>query len=97
MHLIPFDPAVCKETPSPQNTILTAILCIGTFLSYLPQHIKIVSRRSSDGISPYFILLGTAGAGSNITNIILLQFMALQCCTVQTLGVCVASLLGIVQ
>ncbi|KAJ1906345.1 hypothetical protein LPJ81_001398 [Coemansia sp. IMI 209127] len=97
MHLIPFDPAVCKETPSPQNTILTAILCIGTFLSYLPQHIKIVSRRSSDGISPYFILLGAAGAGSNITNIILLQFIALQCCTVQTLGVCVASLLGIVQ
>ncbi|KAJ2548964.1 hypothetical protein EV175_004625 [Coemansia sp. RSA 1933] len=97
MHLIPFDPAVCKESPSPQNTILTALLCFGTFLSYLPQHIKIVSRRSSDGISPYFILLGTAGAGSNITNIILLQFIALQCCTVQTLGVCVASLLGIVQ
>ncbi|KAJ2850191.1 hypothetical protein IWW36_002099 [Coemansia brasiliensis] len=92
-----FDPTVCDEVPSSHNTLLTALLCIGTFLSYLPQHIKILKRRSSDGISPYFILLGTVGAGSNITNIILLQFIALQCCTVQTLGVCVASLLGILQ
>ncbi|KAJ2518437.1 hypothetical protein H4217_003333 [Coemansia sp. RSA 1939] len=97
MLLLPFDPAVCKEAPSPHNTILTTLLCIGTFLSYLPQHIKIISRRSSDGISPFFILLGAAGAGSNITNMVLLQFVALQCCTVQTFGVCVASLLGIVQ
>ncbi|KAJ2451523.1 hypothetical protein EV183_003557 [Coemansia sp. RSA 2336] len=92
-----FDPTVCDEVPSSHNTLLTALLCVGTFLSYLPQHIKILKRRSSDGISPYFILLGTVGAGSNITNIILLQFIALQCCTVQTLGVCVASLLGILQ
>ncbi|KAJ1820892.1 hypothetical protein LPJ56_001101 [Coemansia sp. RSA 2599] len=92
-----FDPTLCGEAPSSQNTVLTALLCIGTFLSYLPQHIKILRRRSSDGLSPYFILLGTVGAGSNITNIILLQFIALQCCTVQSLGVCVAGLLGILQ
>ncbi|KAJ2717379.1 hypothetical protein H4R23_005340 [Coemansia sp. Cherry 401B] len=92
-----FDPTVCDQAPSAHNTLLTALLCVGTFLSYLPQHLKILGRRSSDGISPYFILLGTVGAGSNITNIILLQFVALQCCTVQTLGVCVASLLGILQ
>ncbi|KAJ2723784.1 hypothetical protein GGI07_002403 [Coemansia sp. Benny D115] len=92
-----FDPTLCGEVPSSQNTVLTALLCIGTFFSYLPQHIKILRRRSSDGLSPYFILLGTVGAGSNITNIILLQFIALQCCTVQTLGVCLASLLGIAQ
>ncbi|KAJ2806723.1 hypothetical protein H4R20_001581 [Coemansia guatemalensis] len=94
---MPVDPTVCGEAPSSQNTLLTALLCIGTFLSYLPQHLKILSRRSSDGISPYFILLGTVGAGSNITNIILLQYIALQCCAVQTLGTCVASLLGIAQ
>ncbi|KAJ2768103.1 hypothetical protein IWQ56_003071, partial [Coemansia nantahalensis] len=92
-----FDPTLCGDVPSSQNTLLTALLCVGTFLSYLPQHIKILKRRSSDGISPYFILLGAAGAGSNITNIVLLQFIALQCCTVQTLGVCLASLLGIAQ
>ncbi|KAJ2491233.1 hypothetical protein IWW37_002485 [Coemansia sp. RSA 2050] len=92
-----FDPTLCGDVPSSQNTLLTALLCAGTFLSYLPQHLKILKRRSSDGISPYFILLGTVGAGSNITNIILLQFIALQCCTVQTYGACVASLLGIFQ
>ncbi|KAJ2851044.1 hypothetical protein J3B02_003603, partial [Coemansia erecta] len=92
-----FDPTLCGEAPSSQNTVLTALLCIGTFLSYLPQHIKILRRRSSDGLSPYFILLGTVGAGSNITNIILLQFIALQCCAVQSFGVCVASLLGVLQ
>ncbi|KAJ1999376.1 hypothetical protein H4R26_005091, partial [Coemansia thaxteri] len=79
------------------RAVLTALLCAGTFLSYLPQHIKILRRRSSDGISPYFILLGAVGAGSNITNIILLQFIALQCCTVQTYGECAASVLGILQ
>ncbi|KAJ2470594.1 hypothetical protein GGI02_002824 [Coemansia sp. RSA 2322] len=92
-----FDPTQCAEVPSAQNAVLTALLCAGTFLSYLPQHIKILRRRSSDGISPYFILLGAVGAGSNITNIILLQFIALQCCTVQTYGECAASVLGILQ
>ncbi|KAJ1931958.1 hypothetical protein GGF37_007219 [Kickxella alabastrina] len=95
--MMAFDPTICGEVPSSQNTVLTALLCVGTFLSYLPQHIKILQRRSSDGLSPYFILLGTVGAGSNITNIILLQFIVLQCCTVQTAGQCVASLLGIAQ
>ncbi|KAI8320870.1 hypothetical protein GQ54DRAFT_262792 [Martensiomyces pterosporus] len=92
-----FDPTLCEDVPSSQNTVLTALLCVGTFLSYLPQHIKILNRRSSDGISPYFILLGTVGAGSNITNIALLQFLAMQCCTVQTVGACLAGLLGIFQ
>ncbi|KAJ1932171.1 hypothetical protein EC988_009544, partial [Linderina pennispora] len=93
----PFDPTLCGEIPSAQNTILTFMLCVGTFLSYLPQHIKIIRHRTSEGISPYFILLGTTGAGSNITNMIILQFIVMQCCTVQTWGVCVASLLGIFQ
>ncbi|KAJ1949545.1 hypothetical protein FBU59_001098 [Linderina macrospora] len=82
----PFDPTLCGEIPSAQNTILTGILCVGTFLSYLPQHIKIIKHRTSEGISPYFILLGTTGAGSNITNMLLLQFLVMQCCTVQTWG-----------
>ncbi|KAI7823488.1 hypothetical protein BX661DRAFT_56403 [Kickxella alabastrina] len=52
-----------------------------------------VERRAQ----PILHSAGNSGCRSNITNIILLQFIVLQCCTVQTAGQCVASLLGIAQ
>ncbi|KAJ1673820.1 hypothetical protein EV182_004496, partial [Spiromyces aspiralis] len=78
-------------------TYLTFFLCLGTFVSYLPQHAKILSMQSSEGFSPYYILMGTIGATSNITNMILLQFRILECCAVQSAGECFVNVLGIVQ
>ncbi|KAK0663030.1 hypothetical protein QBC41DRAFT_26896 [Cercophora samala] len=68
-------------------------------ISYLPQHFRIISRGTSEGISPYFILLGTTSATSAFANILLLpqSRQDVACCKeLETLH-CVAGLLGIAQ
>ncbi|KAI1979462.1 hypothetical protein LOZ51_004237 [Ophidiomyces ophidiicola] len=64
----------CKQLSSPSifNFGLSILILIGILLSYIPQHHRIISRRSSFGISPYFILLGTTSGTSGLANILLL-------------------------
>ncbi|KAJ1908734.1 hypothetical protein IWQ60_011558 [Tieghemiomyces parasiticus] len=88
----------CVEIPpNHAQTALGVALCIGTFLSYLPQHIKIVVNRSSEGFSPFFLLLGTVSAFCNVNNIFLLQLNSLLCCQVWDLGDCLVNSLGVWQ
>lgn len=87
----------CQQDYDSFSTVLSILLCLGTFLSYLPQHLKIIYGRTSEGISPYFVLLGTLGADSNLINILVLQFSAFQCCQILSIGNCVLNLLGVVQ
>lgn len=68
-------------------------------LSYVTQHYRIISRGSSEGISPYFVLLGVTSANSQFGNILTLpQSRAdVACCKVVSPFECTAGLLGIVQ
>lgn len=72
---------------------------VGILVSYLPQHYKIISRRSSEGISPYFLLLGTTSGTCAIANILTLPTSRedMSCCRVISPFACAAGLLGIVQ
>ena len=72
---------------------------IGIFLSYIPQHYRIIARRSSEGISPYFVLLGTTSASSAFANILALPTSRADwaCCSVNSSFSCFAGLLGIGQ
>ncbi|KAJ1967418.1 hypothetical protein IWQ62_001870 [Dispira parvispora] len=79
------------------DTSLGVFLCIGTLFSYLPQVIKIIHRRSSEGFSPYFVLLGSVGAFSNVNNIILLQLHGIMCCRVWEAEECLFHTVGIMQ
>jgi uncharacterized protein with PQ loop repeat len=72
-------------------------LFLGLFISYLPQHYRIISTGSSLGFSPWFLLLGLMGAWSNVLNILILQSHVVRCCTVVSAGLCFESLLGILQ
>lgn len=79
-------------------TVRSCIL-IGMLISYLPQHARIIQRRTSEGISPYFVLLGTTSATSAFANILLLpkSRQDVACCSeLETLH-CMAGLLGIAQ
>ncbi|KAK0744919.1 hypothetical protein B0T21DRAFT_95162 [Apiosordaria backusii] len=81
------------------NLIVSIVIVIGMLISYLPQHFRIISRGTSEGISPYFILLGTTSATSAFANILLLpqSRQDVACCKeLETLH-CVAGLLGIAQ
>jgi PQ loop repeat len=49
----------CGEAP--HNSLaftLSACISVGLVASYLPQHYRIISSRSSEGFSPWFLLLG---------------------------------------
>lgn len=81
------------------NFTISLLLFIGILVSYLPQHVRIISRQSSYGISPYFVLLGATSGTCAFANILVLptsrQDMA--CCQEIAAFPCFAGLLGIAQ
>ncbi|KAJ5683304.1 hypothetical protein N7462_006469 [Penicillium macrosclerotiorum] len=91
----------CGELASPGvfQPVLSVLIVIGILISYLPQHIRIISRRSSFGISPYFVLLGTTSGTSAFANILVFPKTAqdVSCCQEISGLACFASLLGVLQ
>ncbi|KAI9848777.1 MAG: hypothetical protein M1838_000387 [Thelocarpon superellum] len=90
---------ISLTTPSYANLSLSIFLLVGIVVSYLPQHYRIIRRRSSEGLSPYFVLLGTTSGTSAFANILLLPASRadLQCCKVVSPFQCFSALLGIAQ
>lgn len=91
----------CTNLSSPNifNFILSILILLGILVSYLPQHHRIISRRSSVGISPYFVLLGTTSGTCAFANIVTLPASRrdLACCGELSGFECVAGVLGIAQ
>jgi hypothetical protein len=81
------------------NRPLYSFLVVGILVSYLPQHYKIISRRSSRGLSPMFVLLGTVSGTASIANILTLPESTrdMGCCKEIGSFPCAAAMLGIVQ
>lgn len=93
----------CRDLVLPHfvsfNFILSLLILVGILVSYLPQHIRIIKLRSSFGISPYFVLLGTTSGTSAFANILVLPRSArdVACCREISGVSCFAGLLGIFQ
>ena len=85
--------------PNPFTVTLAGVLVAGIIVSYLPQHIKIIRNRTSEGLSPWWVLLGGLSSIAAIGNILTLpQSRAdISCCQVINGGACAAALLGVVQ
>ncbi|GIZ41794.1 hypothetical protein CKM354_000508800 [Cercospora kikuchii] len=92
-HCIPL------EHPHWFTVTLAAFLVVGILVSYLPQHYKIISRKSSDGLSPWWILLGGLSSIAAIGNILTLPTSRadMLCCREIGEGACGAALLGVLQ
>ncbi|KJR80239.1 uncharacterized protein SPSK_05335 [Sporothrix schenckii 1099-18] len=82
----------------PGANVLRFIL-VGMLVSYLPQHWRIIARGTSEGISPYFVLLGVTSATSGFANILTLpqSRQDVTCCHELDTLHCLAGLLGIAQ
>ncbi|PSR77380.1 hypothetical protein BD289DRAFT_509423 [Coniella lustricola] len=97
----PSQPAVCRALNYVDYTNfgISLALLIGILLSYFPQHFRIISRGTSFGLSPYFVLLGTTSATAAFANIIVLppSRTSIDCCRVISGFACTAGLLGIAQ
>ncbi|ODQ63551.1 PQ loop repeat protein [Nadsonia fulvescens var. elongata DSM 6958] len=85
------------ENPSLTNFTFSLCLALGIFISYLPQHIRIVRRKTSEGISPLFILLGVLSGTSAFFNVLLLSRSVIGCCSSISFGNCLAATLGVTQ
>ncbi|OBT68545.1 hypothetical protein VE03_01697 [Pseudogymnoascus sp. 23342-1-I1] len=101
MELGTFIASRCEQLQAPSylNLSLSIIILIGILVSYLPQHYRIISRGTSEGISPYFILLGTTSGTSAFASILVLPASRadVACCKTVSSFECFAGLLGIAQ
>jgi hypothetical protein len=86
-------------TPNIPQFSLSVFIVFGILISYLPQHIRIIARRSSYGLSPSFVLLGTTSSTFAIANILTLPASQedVGCCRELSTTACLAGLLGIAQ
>ncbi|KAH9986283.1 hypothetical protein BJV77DRAFT_1029591 [Russula vinacea] len=50
------------------SDVLTGGLILGLCISYAPQHYRIISKGSSEGFSPWFLLLGSTSSASGMLN-----------------------------
>ncbi|KIW94221.1 uncharacterized protein Z519_05537 [Cladophialophora bantiana CBS 173.52] len=91
----------CEEIArvSYTNFGLSLFILVGILISYLPQHIRIIRLRSSFGLSPYFVLLGTTSGTCAFANILVLPRSRadIACCREVDEFACLAGLLGIAQ
>ncbi|EWC45483.1 hypothetical protein DRE_00882 [Drechslerella stenobrocha 248] len=84
--------------PSFPNFTVSVGILLGILVSYLPQHHRIITRQTSEGISPLFLLLGVTSGTCALANIWLLGWGVVGCCATD-LGPfqCLAGMLGILQ
>jgi hypothetical protein len=85
-------------SPSYSNFTVSILLLLGILVSYLPQHHRIINRRTSEGISPLFLRLGVTSGTCALANIWMLGWGVVECCG-SDLGPfqCFAGMLGILQ
>lgn len=87
------------SSPDPFTVTLASLIMAGILLSYLPQHYKIIQRRTSEGLSPWWVLLGGLSSIGALGNILTLPSSRadVTCCEDISGGACAAALLGIAQ
>ncbi|KAF8417967.1 hypothetical protein EV426DRAFT_351371 [Tirmania nivea] len=92
-------PSACTslENPSWPNLLFSLLILVGILGSYIPQHHRIISRQSSEGISPFFLLLGCTSGTGTFLNILILSRNVLGCCRYIGGFNCFAAGLGVAQ
>jgi len=90
-----------SDTCSPHHdwftALLTGFLCLGLIVSYLPQHLRIFNKKSSEGFSPWFLLLGSTSSAAGMLNMVTMQWGIIKCCRVLNAGDCIESVAGVFQ
>ncbi|CAH2351083.1 hypothetical protein CLIB1423_02S11848 [[Candida] railenensis] len=87
------------EGASVGNFIFSVLITIGIVGSYIPQYLRINLKRTSEGLSTNFLLLGSCSSLFTFTNIMLVSSRARGCCYAGQLALfnCINSQLNLVQ
>ncbi|KIW12188.1 hypothetical protein PV08_09464 [Exophiala spinifera] len=101
MNLWTNEPDQCKHLakPSIPQFVVSCSLMGWLLICYLPQWARIVSRKSAEGLSTYYILLGSLSGVCAVGNIMMLPSSAVElgCCRTNTRFACISGLLGMLQ
>jgi uncharacterized membrane protein YuzA (DUF378 family) len=68
-------------------------------ISYIPQWARIITRKSAEGLSTFYVLLGSLSGVCAVGNILMLPSSAVEigCCRTNTRFACISGLLGMFQ
>lgn len=66
--------------PTTLTWVLGLALAVGTFLSYIPQEVKIFTSKSSAGISPLYLFLALVFCYGSLTTSLLSNWGSFGCC-----------------
>jgi len=98
MSLLDLNPEDCqKHEQSPLELGIDVFITLGMLISYLPQHYRIIKIKSSEGLNPIFLLLGTLSATSSLFNVIILEFKPIQCCSIVGAVECAKTTISVIQ
>ncbi|EDK43149.1 conserved hypothetical protein [Lodderomyces elongisporus NRRL YB-4239] len=87
------------EGASAVNFAFSILITFGIIISYIPQYRRIYLKRTSEGLSTNFLLLGSCCSIFTLTNIFLVSSRARQCCYIGALNTfnCISSQLNLFQ
>ncbi|KAI0267314.1 hypothetical protein BC834DRAFT_968836 [Gloeopeniophorella convolvens] len=79
------------------SDLLTGGLILGLWISYAPQHFRIINKGSSEGFSPWFLLLGSTSSASGMLNMLVMQWGIVRCCRTYGALDCLETVAGVIQ
>lgn len=86
------------QHPTVLSLSVGVVMALGIFGSYVPQHIKVIRRKSSEGLSPTYLLLGSLSALSAFINIYIVTMDVRDCCRLSlNFFQCSNSMIGFIQ
>lgn len=96
---VPEDFCSVYDGASAANFVLSVLITAGIVVSYLPQYFRIYKKKTSEGLSVSFLLLGSCSLIFTFTNIIMISARARYCCRsgALTLFNCINSQLNLIQ
>ncbi|KAF8067511.1 hypothetical protein FPV67DRAFT_1139693 [Lyophyllum atratum] len=56
------------------------VFACGLIISYAPQLLRIINKGSSEGFSPWFLLLGSTWSAAGFLNMVTMQWRVVKCC-----------------
>lgn len=90
-------PVECVPSDGYFHFSVSVLVLFGIYAGYFPQILKLISRKTVDGLSALFLLLGAIGTNSILINAVLLQKTQLECCIYQPFGDCLKNVMSLIQ
>ncbi|KAL0224500.1 hypothetical protein P9112_003890 [Eukaryota sp. TZLM1-RC] len=101
MNLLECDPDIDPVTTlvdmTPTSITIGTLLLLGTILSTLPQHFRIIKKRSSHGISPFFLFLANVGQFSVALSSVIFGITHLEACSIVGFWKCYPTILAMLN